>query len=373
MRVCLTDAAQQFVTPALFEALTGQPCLTDVFEEPERGRMAHIDWAREADLVIVAPATARLANEVAAGNGHDMLAALLLAYDGPIIFAPAMNPTMLAHPQTQASLRALEERGVLLVAPTVGLVACGEEGQGKLAANSDIVALAQSVLSARSQWRDRHLLITSGPTQEPIDDVRFLSNRSSGKMGAALARAALLRGASVTVVTGPTAVALPARAKVIRVRTAAEMLAACQSVVTDCDWIFGAAAVADYRPADPVSGKIRRSEESLTLRLVPNPDIIATLAGSGQPHQRFIAFAAEPTEDWSIAEEKRRRKRVHAVVANDIGRRDAGFEVDYNDLSLLAGGEPQRSGRLTKLGCALWLLDALDALERDGRLAAGLP
>jgi len=372
VRVCLTDAAQEFVTPALFEALTGQPCLTSVFEEPERGRMAHIDWARQADLVIVAPATARLTNELAAGEGHDMLASLLLAYDGPIIFAPAMNPTMLANPQTQASLRTLEERGVLLVAPTVGLVACGEEGQGKLAANSDILALAQSVLAARSRWRGRHILITSGPTQEPIDDVRFLSNRSSGKMGAALARAALLRGATTTVVTGPTTVALPARAKVVRVRTAVEMLGACQSVVAECDWVFAAAAVADYRPADPVQGKLRRGEEDLSLRLVPNPDIIASLASSGQPHQRFIAFAAEPTDDWSVAEEKRRRKRVHAVVANDIGRSDAGFEVDQNELTLLTGGEPQQSGHLSKLGCALWLLDALDALERDGRLTAGL-
>ncbi|MBX3095621.1 MAG: bifunctional phosphopantothenoylcysteine decarboxylase/phosphopantothenate--cysteine ligase CoaBC [Fimbriimonadaceae bacterium] len=372
VRVCLTESAQQFVTPALFEALTGQPCLEDVFDEPETGRMAHIDWARQADALVIAPATARILNTLATGEGHDMLSALALAYDGPIVIAPAMNPTMLANPVTQRSIQALEERGAVMVAPTVGLVACGEEGQGKLAANRDILSTTLAILEAKSRWKGRRILITSGPTQEKIDDVRFLSNRSSGKMGAALAKAALLRGAEVTVVTGPTSVALPARAQVIRVTSANEMLAACLNEIKNVDWFIGAAAVADYRPSQPRTGKLRRSNESLQIELVPNPDIIATLAADADPNQRFIAFAAEPSDDPQVANEKRMRKRVHAIAVNDISRSDIGFETSENELTLLSSAETMTSGKRSKLACALWLFDSLDALDRDGRLVTDL-
>ncbi|HAY15022.1 MAG TPA: bifunctional phosphopantothenoylcysteine decarboxylase/phosphopantothenate--cysteine ligase CoaBC, partial [Fimbriimonadaceae bacterium] len=195
VRACLTEGAQEFVQPALFEALTGQPVLQSAFDEPEPGRMAHIDWARQADLLLIAPATAHTLNRLAAGIADDMLTTIALVYDGPVVVAPAMNPSMLAHPATQASLQTLQERGVVVVDPVGGLVACGEEGQGKLAANETILQTALAAAQQGKALAGQRVLITSGPTQEAIDDVRYLSNRSSGRMGAALAQAALMQGA----------------------------------------------------------------------------------------------------------------------------------------------------------------------------------
>lgn len=359
VRVCLTDAAQEFVRPALFEALTGHPCLIDTFEEPERGRMAHIDWARQADLLVVAPASANTLAKLAEGRGEDMLTTLALAYDGPMLLAPAMNPAMYLHPATQAHLRLLQERGAWMVEPTEGDVACGENGQGKLASNGRIVDECLAILADRTRLAGKHVVITSGPTQEAIDDVRFLSNRSSGKMGAAMAQVALNLGARVTVISGPTDVPLPRLAEVVQVRTALEMRDAAISAAKDADWIVGVAAVADYRPANPVKGKMRRQEDSLTLELVANPDIIAELATTN-PQAKTIAFAAEPTSESAAALEKLVRKGVFALAMNDISNPSIGFESGENELTLLTqDGAEHRSGRRTKLGCARWLWDAL--------------
>ncbi|MEQ1820900.1 MAG: bifunctional phosphopantothenoylcysteine decarboxylase/phosphopantothenate--cysteine ligase CoaBC [Fimbriimonadaceae bacterium] len=360
VRVCLTDSAQKFVTPALFEALTGNPCLIDTFEEPEVGRMVHIDWAREADLVVVAPATANTINKIAAGFADDLLTTMLLAYDGPLVVAPAMNPTMYQNETVQASLRQLVERGVFVIEPTEGDVACGENGQGKLASVGHLAQDVNSIMSRTQILAGMSVLITSGPTQEPMDDVRYLSNRSSGKMGAALARAALLLGANVTVITGPTAVSLPLAATVIRVNTAEEMLTAAQANLAAKDWIIGAAAVADYRPAKPFAGKMRRSSDDLTIELAPNPDIIATLAKLANPKQRVVGFAAEPTGDTSIAREKIQRKGLYAIAANDVSRMDIGFGADQNELVLIrADGSSSSSGTRSKLQVALWLFEEL--------------
>jgi len=359
VRVCLTDAAQQFVTPVLFETLTGQPCLIDTFTEPERGRMAHIDWARQADLVLVAPATANTINKIASGIGDDMLTTLVLATTAPLIVAPAMNPQMYANDVTQRSLQVLEARAVTIVAPQDGDVACGEHGQGKLASNAEILAAVLAVSSASKALQGKHVVITSGPTQEAIDDVRFLTNRSSGKMGAALARAALLMGARVTVVSGPVRVIYPLQAEVVRVQSALEMLEASLKASSDADLVVGAAAVADYRPANPVKGKMRRSTESVTLELVPNPDIIAEIA-KAYPKATVVGFAAEPTSDLDVAREKLNRKGLAAIVANDVSKEGIGFDSDENELTLLTKiGGVQSSGRLSKLGCALWLLGTI--------------
>src|SRR5688572_12796476 len=224
VRVCLTDAAQKFVTPVLFETLTGQPCLQEVFEEPERGRMAHLDWARAADLVLIAPASANTLNRIANGIGEDMLTTLALAFERQVVVAPAMNPAMYLHPGTQTSLSSLLARGVYVVEPTEGDVVAGEHGQGKLALNSEILAAVTSLLERSRALAGRRVLITSGPTQEPLDDVRYLTNRSSGRMGAALAQAAWQMGGEVTVVAGPSDVAYPRNVSVIPVRTARQML-----------------------------------------------------------------------------------------------------------------------------------------------------
>lgn len=363
VRVCLTDAAQRFVSPALFEALTGQPCLIDTFEEPDRGRMAHIDWARAADLVLVAPATANTIAKLAHGIGDDMLTTLVLATEAPLLVAPAMNPHMYADEAFQRALSVLSGRAVSIVEPTEGDVACGENGQGKLAPNATIVAACRVVLSRSQLLIGKKVVITSGPTQEPIDQVRFVSNHSSGKMGSALARAALLMGAEVTVVAGPQRASLPSGARVVRVTTARQMLEAVQHAVPDADLVIGAAAVADYQVANPFDGKLRRSGDNLTLELVPNPDVIAAVSSLVSPGARVVGFAAEPTSDLSVAKDKIRRKNLFAIAANDVSQAGIGFDSDENEISLVfADGRVFSSGRRSKLACALWLLERLAAV-----------
>lgn len=359
VRVCLTDAAQNFVTPALFEALTGQPCLVDTFEEPERGRMAHIDWARQADLLLLAPATANTMAKLAQGVGDDMLTTIALAYEGPLLIAPAMNPSMYAHEGTRTARRLLEGRGAWFVEPVEGDVACGENGQGKLASVDRIANEAEALAATSKALAGKHVLITNGPTQEFLDDVRFLTNRSSGRMGAALVAACLAMGARVTVVSGPVALAYPRRADVVRVRTALDMLEAAQSFAASADVFFAVAAVADYRPAITLAGKMRRTDEPITLELVPNPDIVATIAHA-HPKLLTVAFAAEPTSDPMTAAEKMRRKGVRAIAMNDVSRTDIGFESPDNELTLLMpDGTSASSGLRSKLGCARWLVESI--------------
>jgi phosphopantothenoylcysteine decarboxylase/phosphopantothenate--cysteine ligase len=359
VRVCLTDSAQKFVQPALFEALTGNPCLIEAFEEPERGRMAHIDWARQADIIIIAPATANTINKIAQGIADDMLSTITLATTKPIVIAPAMNPQMYANEVTQQSLEELEARGAYIVEPEEGDVACGENGQGKLASISSIIFTVNEVATTSKLLKGKKILITSGPTQEPIDDVRFITNRSSGKMGVALAKAALLMGAEVTMIAGPQEARIPLQLTVIRVKTALEMLEAMKGQAPQHDWIIGAAAVADYRLENPSPGKLRRSESSLQINLVPNPDIIAEAARLA-PNAKVIGFAAEPSTDLSIAKEKIRKKSLFAIAANDVGNTEIGFDSSANAIDLIfADGNIFHSGVRSKFQCAVWLLESI--------------
>lgn len=360
VRVCLTDSAQKFVTKALFEALTGEPCLESAFEEPIRGRMAHIDWARWANLILIAPATANVLSKLAHGVGDDMLTTIALASTAPILAAPAMNPTMFSSAPVQGAIRLLAARGAVIVEPSEGDVACGERGQGKLASIEQIITFVKEIAEVQRVLEGRKVLITSGPTQEPIDDVRFLSNRSSGRMGAALAHAALLMGgAEVTVVSGPVSIPYPIGCRVIRVQTALEMLEESKEVAKDVELIIGAAAVADYRPEKPASGKMRRSKEAIDLRVVPNPDIIAELV-RWSPNAKVVGFAAEPSADLAIARLKVRCKGLLAIAANDISKAGIGFDAEENELTLIfEDGEVLASGRKSKLACALWLLNQI--------------
>lgn len=361
VRACLTQAAAKFVSPDLFQALTGQPCLSgDVFEEPEAGRMAHIDWARGADALLIAPATGDILNKLAAGIADDMLTTIALAYTGPLVIAPAMNPSMYANENVQEAVAKLKARVSVFIEPEDGDVACGEYGQGKLAANARIVEATLGVIGWQKQLASKRVLITSGPTQEPIDDVRYISNHSSGKMGAAIARAAQMMGAEVTVVSGPSQAPMPLGAKVVQVKTAQEMLDAALALAPDADLIIGVAAVADFRVVNPAQGKIRRGDGNLNLELTPNPDIIAALSKAAKPIAKVIGFAAEPTSDLEIARQKLRRKGLFAIAHNDVSSPGIGFGADANALTLIrAEGEPENSGTLSKLQCAKWLLDRL--------------
>lgn len=359
VRVCLTDSAQKFVQPALFEALTGNPCLIEAFEEPERGRMAHIDWARQADIIIIAPATANTINKIAQGIADDMLSTITLATTKPIVIAPAMNPQMYANEVTQQSLEELEARGAYIVEPEEGDVACGENGQGKLASISSIIFTVNEVATTSKLLKGKKILITSGPTQEPIDDVRFITNRSSGKMGVALAKAALLMGAEVTMIAGPQEARIPLQLTVFKVKTALEMLEAMKGQAPQHDWIIGAAAVADYRLENPSPGKLRRSESSLQINLVPNPDIIAEAARLA-PNAKVIGFAAEPSTNLNIAKEKIRKKSLFAIAANDVGNTEIGFDSSANAIDLIfADGNILHSGVRSKFQCAVWLLESI--------------
>jgi phosphopantothenoylcysteine decarboxylase/phosphopantothenate--cysteine ligase len=359
VRVCLTDAAQKFVTPALFETLTGQPVLIDTFEEPVSGRMAHIDWARWANVILVAPATANTIAKLARGDAEDMLTTVALAATCPWVIAPAMNPQMYTAEPIQQALKTLKARAAAIVEPQEGDVACGEHGQGKLATNQAIHDRTLEVLNTTQLLKGKRVLITSGPTQEPLDTVRYLSNRSSGKMGAALARAALLMGAEVTVIAGPSTATYPLQAKIHHIKTADEMLDQARQAAPDADIIVAAAAVGDYKIQNPSTTKLRRTQEPLQITLIPNPDIVATLAKEN-PAARVVAFAAEPTNDLSKAKEKLERKGVYAVASNDVSRQEIGFESDQNELWLVtAHKEPISSGLKSKLACALWLLEQI--------------
>jgi len=359
VRVCLTDAAERFVSRALFEALTGRPCLQDTFEEPEAGRMAHIDWARSASVLVVAPATANTLAKLAHGVGDDMLTTLALAYRGPVVVAPAMNPAMYAHEATRANLATLRARSIDVVEPAEGDVACGENGQGKLASIATIVDAVFEASHRSERLAGKTVLITAGPTEEPLDDVRMLTNRSSGKMGFALARAARDMGARVIVVAGPTSATPPSDVEVFRVQTAEQMLATALAHVGEADLVVAAAAVADYRPAERAPGKMRRSLEGIEVRLVPNPDIVAALA-SANPRAQVVAFAAEPGDGLETPKEKMARKGVTAIAVNDVSRADIGFDSEDNELVLLThDGQEPRSGKRSKLACARWLLEQL--------------
>ncbi len=296
VHVVLTSHARKFVSPALFAALTGNPCTSDTFDEPVQGRMAHIDLPSSADLFLVAPATAHTLAKFAHGLADDMLSTAFLANVAPVLLAPAMNPKMLSHPATQASIALLRARGCSFVEPVAGRVACGDEGVGKLAAVADIVAAACGILSAprSADFTDIRVLVTAGPTYEPIDPVRFLGNRSSGKMGYAIAEAAAARGAAVTLVTGPTSIPTPC-VQVRRVNTAEEMFDAVASEFPDCDILIAAAAVSDYRTAEPLRTKMKRStsaDHEWTLKLVENPDIVGSMAAR-KCSQVVVGFAAE--------------------------------------------------------------------------------
>lgn len=329
VRVCLSRAALQFVTPALFEGLTGHPCLTHAFDEPEQGRMAHIDWAREASVLLVCPATANAIAHLAEGKGLDMFTTIALATDAPLVVCPAMNPHMYAHPATQKNIETLRERGAHIVEPQEGDVACGEHGEGKLAATERIVSEVILAANRSELYQGLTVVVTAGPTHEPIDPVRFLANRSSGKMGYALADAARRMGARVRLISGPTHLHAHPKVELVRVTTAEEMLQATLEATTDANLLIGAAAVADFRAASPSKEKIRR-EGNLTLTLTPNPDILAT-AASQRPGLIIVGFAAEKGLDEPSARHKLEEKGLSAIFLNDVSRSDIGFDSDQNE------------------------------------------
>jgi phosphopantothenoylcysteine decarboxylase/phosphopantothenate--cysteine ligase len=342
VRVMMTRAATEFVQPLTFEALSGQPVIVEMFDRPNYAVIEHIAVAREAELLLIAPATANVLAKFAHGIADDFLSTVYLSNTNPVLIAPAMNVEMWNHAATQANLQILRERGVHFVAPGSGYQACGEVGVGRLAEPEDIVQKALELIrnpqsAIRNDLAGERITITAGPTVEDLDPVRFITNRSSGKMGYALAAAAQARGASVTLISGPTKLPAPNDVEFISVRSTREMYDAVMSKVDDSTVFIGCAAVADYRPAQRAAQKIKKNgRQGITIELEATEDIIAAVGAASHGSRRLVVgFAAESEALLSNAANKLTSKHLDFIVANDITRRDAGFDVETNVATIL--------------------------------------
>jgi len=336
----LTRAATELVGPATFEAITGNRAITALFEPLQNPEVEHIAVATRADLFLIAPATANVLAKAAHGIADDWLSTTLLATRAPILFAPAMNTNMYHHPATQANIETLQARGCHFVGPAEGRLACGTTGLGRMSDPAIVLEAALPLLSKEKGLAGQRVLITSGPTHEPIDPVRYIGNRSSGKMGRVLAFEALIRGAHVTVVTGPAETPMPYGVEVIAVQTAAEMADAVLARAPDADVVIGAAAVADYRVENAATDKHKRDGAPLTLALAENADIIAQVGAAKRDGQTIIAFAAETQDLIENARAKLEKKHVDLIVANQVCAADSGFGADALHAALITPDAP---------------------------------
>ncbi|HUP41287.1 MAG TPA: bifunctional phosphopantothenoylcysteine decarboxylase/phosphopantothenate--cysteine ligase CoaBC [Vicinamibacterales bacterium] len=367
----MTRSARKFVGELTFEAITRHRVLTSQFEPGANSDIEHIALASSIDLLIVAPATANILGKFANGIADDFLTSLYLATKAPVLVAPAMNTNMLEHPAVQRNLDALAARGTYFVEPGAGYLACGWIGKGRLAEPADIVRAAEQLLTPSGALRGKTVLVTAGPTREAIDPVRFVGNRSSGKMGYALAAAARARGANVVLISGPTALQPPPGVEFIRVTTAAEMHAAVVPRAAQTDVVIMAAAVADYAPAAVTSQKLHKDSDTLTLSLVRTPDILAELSAQRGAGDRpvLVGFAAETTDVIASARRKQRDKKVDLIVANDVSRTDAGFEVDTNEVTLVSADGEDRLPLQSKSAIASQVIERIETLLSQSRSA----
>jgi phosphopantothenoylcysteine decarboxylase/phosphopantothenate--cysteine ligase len=355
VRAVLTGAGAQFVTPLSVSALTGEKTYQDLFSLTDESEMGHIELSRSADLLVVAPATADLMAKLANGLANDLASTALLATDKPVLLAPAMNVRMWNHSSTQRNAALLADDGIHFVGPEDGEMACGEWGPGRMAEPDRIVEAVARLLAAAQPLARKKALVTAGPTREPLDPVRYLSNHSSGRQGYAIAQALLEAGAETTLITGPVDLAPPPLAKLVRVETARDMLAACEAALPS-DIAVCAAAVADWRPETASERKLKKGNETAsTIRLARNPDILATLARASRRPALVIGFAAETNDVVENAEAKRRDKGCDWIVANDVG-------------TGVMGGRDNRVTLITASGVEDWPL--LDKSEVARRLVA---
>ncbi|HXG52132.1 MAG TPA: bifunctional phosphopantothenoylcysteine decarboxylase/phosphopantothenate--cysteine ligase CoaBC [candidate division Zixibacteria bacterium] len=364
VQVIMSRGARNFVAPLTFQTLSGRPVATETFSLTQESEIGHIRLADSADLLIIAPATANVIGKLAWGIADDLLTTVAMATRAPILIAPAMNVHMYANPVLQENLNRLRQLGYHVMEPAEGYLACGYEGKGRLPDPELIVEQARRLLKPKDLEGEK-LVVTAGPTHEPLDPVRFIANRSSGKMGYALARAAARRGAQVRLISGPTALVPPPGVEVVSVTTAAEMRQAVLEAFSSCTGLIMAAAVADFRPAEVAPAKIKRGTASLSLRLEPNPDILRDL-GRKRDGRVLVGFAAETENVVANAEKKLREKGLDMVVANDVSRSDSGFNVDYNTATILDRlGGVEELPRMTKEELADRILDRLVVLKRS--------
>jgi phosphopantothenoylcysteine decarboxylase/phosphopantothenate--cysteine ligase len=374
VQVVMTRSAQEFIMPLTFAALTGKKVITEMFAaggaEPANVESAieHIAVAQRIDLLLVAPATADTLAHFAQGIARDFLSTLYLATKAPVVVAPAMNVNMWEHPATQENLQKLRARGVHVVDPDEGYLACGMTGPGRLAATDAIVEKIRAVLGLRRDLEGQTVVVTAGPTREDLDPVRFLTNRSSGKMGYALAEAAIRRGAHVVLVSGPTDLPIPETVDWVPVRSTEEMRSAVRERAADANVVIMAAAVADYRPAATHSQKLKRGDAGITLELEPTPDILAEL-GRDPAQQRsrrvLVGFAAETERLDENARGKLARKGADMIVGNDVTQEGAGFDADTNIVTIfLRDGRELPLPKLTKFEVANRILDQVLEIQK---------
>jgi phosphopantothenoylcysteine decarboxylase/phosphopantothenate--cysteine ligase len=358
VQVVMTPAAQEFITPLTLQALSGNPVHTQLLDPEAEAGMGHIQLARWADLVLIAPATADFMARLAQGMGNDLLTSICLATKAPIALAPAMNQGMWHNAATQANLECLIERKVIVFGPAEGGQACGDVGPGRMLEPLQLVDAVAGLFTPGS-LAGKTLVITAGPTREAIDPVRYLSNHSSGKMGYALAEAAAEAGAKTILISGPTQLKTPARVTRIDVTSAQEMYEASMAAAPDCDLFIAAAAVADYRPAQVASQKLKKgAEDSITLTLVKNPDIVASIAAL---HRRpfTVGFAAETEQLLEHARAKLQRKKLDLVIANNVGDTQIGFNSDDNAVTLVDNSGVQALSQRSKTQLARELIAIL--------------
>ncbi len=343
VHVVMTHGAREFITPLTLQALSGNPVHVDLLDPNAEAAMGHIELARWADLVLVAPCTADLMSRLVQGAANDLLTTLILATDAPVALAPAMNQAMWADPATQANAETLSQRGFKLLGPGSGVQACGDIGLGRML-EPELLAQNTADLFAHQALTGKHLVITAGPTREDIDPVRYITNHSSGKMGFCLAEAAAEAGARVTLISGPVHLATPDRVQRVNVNSAADMLAACEAAMP-CDIFIGAAAVADYRPEIIAEHKLKKDPSSIdgmTLSLIRNPDILATIANrADRPFS--VGFAAETQNLLEYAAGKLRDKNLDLIVANDVSNTSIGFNSDDNAITVIDRQQQQSS------------------------------
>ena len=372
VEVVMTRSAREFVTPLTFAALTGQKVITDLFGSETKeanldSAIEHIAVAQRTDLLLVVPATADIIAKFARGIADDFLSTLYLATTAPVVVAPAMNVNMWNHAATRENIRTLRERGVTVVEPDEGYLACGMTGAGRLAGHENILAAVKKVLNIKQDLAGETVLVTAGPTCEDLDPVRYITNRSSGKMGYAIAQAATRRGASVILVSGPTALTTTGPVRRIDVRTAEEMHAAVKDQFSSCSIGIFAAAVADYRPTKTHSRKMKKSNESLTIALEPTTDILFS-AGRDKGDRIIVGFAAETEDLAQNARKKLAAKNVDLMVANDVTATGAGFDHDTNVVSLFSrDGKEATLPKLSKAEVAQKILDEVVRLRSAER------
>jgi phosphopantothenoylcysteine decarboxylase/phosphopantothenate--cysteine ligase len=365
----MTESAQAFVSPLTFRTLSQNPVITEMFAEPQHWEVEHVGLATAADLFVVAPATANILAKVSYGLADNFLTTAILATKAPVLFAPAMNVQMYKNAVTQENITRLKERGYFFVEPGEGDLACGVRGKGRLAELELILARVEELLVQDKPLQGKKVLVTAGPTREPLDPVRFLSNRSSGKMGYALAHQAQLMGAEVILISGPTALEPSPGVSFIPVETAEEMYQAVMAHAADCQIIIKAAAVGDYRPKERKTEKIKKQPGDLVLELTRNPDILAELGSRKKENEQIlVGFAAETEKVLLSAAEKVQKKHLDFIVANDVLRAGAGFACDTNIVTLVfPDGRKKEFGKLSKDEVARAILQEILILRRMNR------